>query len=271
MPRRSTFELIRSLGVGALAESTLARLPDGTKAVCKRMHRHCASDPALVAMLEHEARLLARFDHPAIPRLIDYSATGGAVWLVIQYLDGEVLDATRHLGVERGAAAVLGLLDVLGYVHAETDVDGSPLGVVHRDVAPGNVLARRDGSVALVDFSIATSRWRRDPDRGVMKGTRGYMAPEVVTGEREADARADLFAAGVLLWELTVGERLYPGDPIAVMTAVAESPPPRPSERRAMYPPALESVVLRALSRDVEARYPDARAMAAAIEDALRA
>ncbi|MEZ4405149.1 MAG: serine/threonine-protein kinase [Polyangiales bacterium] len=269
MPRRSTFEQIRSLGVGALAESTLARLPDGAMAVCKRMHRHCASDPSLVAMMEHEARLLARFDHPAIPRLLDFTTVDGAPWMITQYLDGEALDVARPLGVERGAEVVLGLLDVLGYVHAVADLDGEALEVVHRDVAPGNVLLRRDGTVALVDFSIATSRWRRDPDRGVMKGTRGYMAPEVVTGEREADARADLFAAGVLLWELTVGERLYAGDPLAVMTAVVESPAPRPSERRPGYPPALEAAVLRALSREVDARYADARAMAAAIEDAL--
>lgn len=269
MSLRQTVEPIRSLGVGALAEAILVRLADGTLAVCKRMHRHCAGDLSLVAMLEHEARLLARFNNRSIPKLIEFDTSDGVPAMFIEHLDGGVLaiDRTRELSLS--ARLVAKLLGVLGYVHSACDEQGDRLNVVHRDIAPGNVLVRSDGSVALVDFTIATSAWRHDPDKGVMKGTRGYMAPEVITGEREADHRADLYSAGVLLWELTVGERLFVGTPLEVMTMVVECPVRRPGDHREDYPPELEAVVLRALARDPDERFSSAGELAAAIETAL--
>jgi serine/threonine protein kinase len=89
-------------------------------------------------------------------------------------------------------------------------------------VAPGNVLVRDDGAISLIDFGIATSRWRDAPERGVLRGTRGYMAPEVVTGEGTIDGRSDVFVAAVLLYEMLTGRRLYAGGATEVMLAIAE-------------------------------------------------
>lgn len=225
-----TLRMGPSLGVGALAETFLAHDEGGAAMVLKRMHRHCAYDPELVAMFEHEGRLLERFDHPSTPRArARYRDAAGVPHLLLDFVTGRGLDVVMGEGRVPGGRAVAwaaSLFGALAYVHGCADESGEALGVVHRDVAPGNVMVRDDGTVSLVDFGIATSRWREDADRGVMKGTRGYMAPEVVTGEGAIDGRSDVFAAAVLLYELLAGRRLYAGAPAAVMTAIAEGPVP---------------------------------------------
>lgn len=251
-----------SLGVGALAETFLAQDADGAARVLKRMHRHCAYDPALVAMFEHEGRLLARFDHPAIPALLaQYRDAAAVPHLLVDYVHGTGLDAVMASGrVARPTAVawIAALLDALDHAHGRDDEAGRPLGVVHRDVAPGNVVTRDDGAVSLVDFGIATSRWREDPDRGVLKGTRGYMAPEVVTGEGAVDGRSDVFAAAVLLYELLTGRRLYAGGATEAMLAIAEGPVPSARAVDPSVPEGLDALLRRCLAKRPEAR-PTAR------------
>ncbi len=257
-----TLRMGPSLGVGALAETSLAHDADGAARVLKRMHRHCAYDPALVAMFEHEGRLLGRLDHPAIPRLVArYRSDAGVPHMVLDYMPGRGLDVVMGEGRVSEARAVAwaaALFDALDHVHGRADEAGEALGAVHRDVAPSNVVVRDDGAVALLDFGIATSRWREDADRGVMKGTRGYMAPEVVTGEGTIDGRSDVFAAGVVLYELLTGQRLYAGPIAAVMVAVAEAPVPSPRDAGAAVDGAVEALVRRCLAKRAEER-PTAR------------
>lgn len=266
------FTLLDAIGVGALSRVHLARDRDGTLAVAKRLHRHLAYDETCRAMAQHEARLLAAMDHPNIPRLIAQGEDPTGWCVVLERVEGvglDALSARARLSWAAGAAVVRQLLDTLDHVHSLV-AEGDPLGVVHRDVCPANLLVTAAGRAALVDFGIATSRWRVDPDRGVMKGTRGYMAPEVVTGAREADARADLFAAGVLLAELLTGQRVYEGPAGKVFDAIVEGPVASPRAMDPAVPEALDAVAVRAMAKDPDARFAGAREFLGALDDALR-
>lgn len=252
----------RCLGVGALAETFMVEDAEGVTRVLKRMHRHCSYDPALVAMFEHEGRLLGRFDHPAIPALrARYRDATGLPHTVLDHAPGRGLDAVMAAGrVARSAAVAWGaaLLDALDHVHTRADEAGEPLGAVHRDVAPSNVLTRDDGTISLLDFGIATSRWREDPERGVLRGTRGYMSPEVVTGDGVIDGRSDVFVAAVLLFELLTGQRLYAGGATEVMLAIAEGLVPSARAVDPSVPEGLDALLQECLAKDPEER-PTAR------------
>jgi serine/threonine-protein kinase len=269
------YTIVRSLGVGALSEALLARAPDGAHVVIKRLHRHLASDASCVEMFRHEARVLTALSHPNVASLVDEPARVGDAWEFVQACAVGValstVTAALRAPMPLGAACevVAQLLTALEHVHSR--VADAPLRVVHRDVCPANLIAAGDGHITLVDFGIATSAWRPDPDRGQMKGTRGYMAPEVITGERDADARSDLWSAGVILYELTLGRRLYEGSATRVMAAVVDGPTPSPAGEHKGYPPALDVVVRTALARTADDRFADARSMLGALDGALAA
>lgn len=263
------YTLLDAIGLGALSKVFLARDRDGALAVAKRLHRHLAHDATCRAMAEHEARLLGAMDHPNIPRLFAYGDDPGGWCVVLERVEGVGLDAPRpRVPWPAAAEAVRQLLGTLSYVH-QLAAQGAPLAVVHRDVSPANLLVTREGRVALVDFGIATSRWRVDPDRGVMKGTRGYMAPEVVTGARDADARADLFAAGVILTELFTGRRVYEGPAPKVFDAIVEGPVVAPRTLDPSVPHPLDEVAARAMQKSPEDRYSSAGEFLDALEAAL--
>ncbi len=263
------------LAMGALCEVVHAHDPEGRPVVVKKLHRHCAHDPTLAAMIQHEARVLRALDHPALPRVVAHGCDKGVWFVVEERVPGKDLAAiTAHTptqALEAGVQAVRQVLLALDHAHTRRDGNGALLEIVHRDVAPANVIVGEDGRVTLVDWGLATSVWRPDPDRGRMKGTRGYMAPEVVTGACDADARSDLFAVGVVLYELTVGKRLYPGGLMEVMAAIADGPVHSPKDAVPGYPPALDAVVRRALARSPDERYGSAAAMASALDEAANA
>lgn len=267
------YTIVRRLGVGALSEALLVRSDDGHHAVIKRLHRHLVHDANCVAMFAHEARVLATLTHVGVAKAVPLRGLDPVREFAQEFVPGVALDevmvALRGAMPFEAACEVLAqLLDVLDYVHRVSAPEGPPLRLVHRDVCPANVLVSRDGKVSLVDFGIATSVWGSDPDRGRLKGTRGYMAPEVITGEHEADGRADLFAAGVIFYELTVGRRLYEGPASTVMAAIVEGPIPSPRRSVPDYPPRLDAWLLRALARNVEERYTDASEMRVALDEA---
>lgn len=267
-PPRGAYAVRSSLGAGAMGEALLAEdTRDGVRVVIKRMHPHCAADPTLVEMFHHEARVLGALSHPGVVRRVEFARDDRGLMLVLEHIPGVDLaslkERTARWPVPCAVEIAVQLLDILAAVHALSD-GGVALGVVHGDIAPGNVRITPDGAVKLMDFGISTSAWRCDPDRGIMKGTRGYMAPEVITGEREIDARIDQFAVAVMLYELLAGERLYEGSAVAVMTAIVEDPI-APIAARAGVSEALGAVVMRGLSRRAEDRH----ATAAAMRDAL--
>ncbi len=269
------YTIVRSLGVGALSEALLARDEGGGFAVIKRLHRHLASEESCVEMFRHEARVLSALSHPGVASVLEGPARVAETWEFVQVCApgvalSELTPAMRApMPLAASCEVVAQLLSALDHVHTRVDAEGRPLSIVHRDVCPANLIAAREGTVTLVDFGIATSAWRPDPDRGRMKGTRGYMAPEVITGEREADARSDLWAAGVILYELTAGARLYEGSAMRVMAAVVDGPTPSPARDVAGYPSELDLVVRAALARHADDRFASAKDMRDALDRAL--
>jgi serine/threonine protein kinase len=168
---------------------------------------------------------------------------------------------------------VLGACAGLAYAHEKRGLDGAPLGIVHRDVSPQNIIVTFTGDVKLIDFGIAVSDARTDEDvtkSGKLKGKVPYMSPEQCRGEA-LDARSDLFSLGTLLFELTTGKRLFKGQSeLETLKLICDRNYPRPSEVKPGYPPGLERIVLRALSKDRATRYASGREMQGDLEAFVR-
>ncbi len=267
------YTLHGELAAGGMATVHLGRLmgPAGfarTVAI-KRLHAQFAHDPTFVAMFLDEARLAARLRHQNVVPILDVVAQDGELFLVMEYVHGESLSRLVRLqgsaGVEPSIAVgiMVGALHGLHAAHEARGEDGELLGLVHRDVSPQNILLGVDGVARLLDFGIAKAAGRmQTTEEGVLKGKAAYMAPELLLGE-PADRRGDVWAASVVLWELLAGRALFVADsPGATVQRVLglEIPGPGASAQ-------LDAVVLRGLSRDPEARFPTARAMAIALEE----
>ncbi|WP_437337913.1 serine/threonine-protein kinase [Sorangium sp. So ce394] len=271
--------LFDEIGAGGMATVHLGRQHGSagfrrTVAV-KRLYPQFVRDPELVAMLLDEARVAARIRHPNVVATIDVVSSGGEVLLVMEYVHGESLArllraATKDGGAPppRIACAVLaGALHGLHAAHEATAEDGAPLGLVHRDVSPHNLLVGEDGVARVLDFGVAKSAGRAQITRdGQLKGKLAYMSPEQIAGE-PLDRRADVYAAGVVLWETLTGERLFEGrgEALSILRLLQAGVDP-PSARRPGVPPELEAITLRALARGPEDRFPTAREMALALE-----
>ncbi len=252
-----------------------------TKTVAiKRLHPHVAKDPDLAALFLDEARLVARIDHPNIAKTLDVARSDAELFIVMEYLVGAPLSALmrehrardQRVPVDVAVAIVLDALRGLEAAHETTDVQGIPLRVVHRDVSPANLLVGTDGMTRVLDFGIAKSSGRAATTKdGQVKGKLSYMAPEQLTG-REVDRRVDVFATGIVLWELLTGERLFGGgDEGATLTSLLHGAPVPPSEVTPGLPAALDAIVVRAMQRNRDARFATARDMAAALEAAAPA
>jgi serine/threonine protein kinase len=195
----------------------------------------------------------------------------------MEYIPGRDLLAICRRGIEVGnflprhlAVAILGqAARGLVYAHEKRDPAGQPLKVVHCDISPGNVVVGWRGTAKIVDFGIARATIQLRAQDHSVAGKYNYMAPEQIRGE-PVDARADLFSLGIMLYELTVGKRLFRGRPEQVIRMVLDEPIVPPSQIRPDYPPALEAIVMRALARDPAARYPSARALRDALSAWLR-
>jgi len=244
----------------------------------KKMHPQYSKDPEFVRMFVDEARLASRIRHPNIVPVTDVHAEGDELFLVLEYVHGESLgrlvSAGRRAGVRLPQAIVAAIIcDVLHGLHAAheaRDEQGEPLGIVHRDVSPQNILVGSDGVARVLDFGVAKAAGRVSSTRdGQVKGKLGYMAPEHVRGE-VVDRRADIYAASVVLWESLAGERLFraenEGHMVERMLFGAISPP---SSVRPDIPPALDSVVMRGLSRERSDRFATAKELALALAAAV--
>jgi len=245
-----------------------------TLLVVKRILPHLASNRQFIGMFLDEARLAALLDHPNVVRIIEVGHDGEEYFLAMELVQGKPLSAVlRKATRERrppspalAAYIIAQAASGLGYAHALTDGDGRPLGVVHRDVSPQNVLLSFEGAVKLIDFGVARAFGRvAHTSPGGLKGKIEYMSPEQASAE-EVDHRADVFALGVVLWEVLTGRRLYRRETeLATMRAILDDPIPRPSEV-ADVPPELDAVVMRALRKRRDARFASAHEMAQALE-----
>jgi serine/threonine-protein kinase len=231
-------------------------------------------------MFINEARISALLEHPNIVQVYDFGQVEGDYFLAMEYLRGRNLLALgrrlRSNGSDMPAdlAAYVAREVARGLYHAHTLTNqGKPLGIVHRDVSPSNIMLLRTGGVKLLDFGIARATMKLrtiTPIGGLVKGKLSYLSPEQVRGQG-VDGRSDIFSLGIVLWECLTGLRLFydPND-LETMRNVLHRPIPKPSEVRAGVPAALDAITMRALQRDVEQRYPDASALSAEIEEHLR-
>lgn len=242
----------------------------------KRLHPQFARDPEFTAMFLDEARLAARVQHPNVVPILDVVSLGAELYLVMDYVQGESLARLIRAHREAGAGApptiaasiIAGVLHGLHAAHMAVNEQGEPLGIVHRDVSPENVLVGVDGVARVLDFGVAKARGRLQTTReGQIKGKIAYMAPEQLRSA-PVDRRTDVYAASVVLWELLVGRRLFSADnegALVMQVVSAEVTPPGHLVPGLM--PALDAVVMRGLARDPAARFQSAWDMAVALEE----
>jgi eukaryotic-like serine/threonine-protein kinase len=241
----------------------------------KRLHPQFARDPEFVSMFLDEARVAARIQHPNVVATIDVVALEGELFLVMEYVLGESFSKLLRSARNRGqrvplrivTALLAGTLHGLHAAHEAKSEHGEPLGIVHRDVSPQNVIVGIDGVPRVLDFGVAKAVGRLQSTReGQLKGKLSYMAPEQIRAGM-VDRRTDIYAATIMLWEALVGRRLYDGDNEAnVLSLVLEGAVEAPSLHVPDIPPALDAIVMRGLERDPEKRFATAREMAIAIE-----
>ncbi|MBX7099672.1 MAG: protein kinase [Myxococcaceae bacterium] len=276
------YALLRKLAEGGMAEVFLARQTglEGFEklVVLKRILPVHAANPDFVKMFIDEARTAADLRHPNVVSVTDVGRDAGTYFIAMEYLHGvdlsQLVARSQQLGervpLEHALQIVADAAAGLHYAHTKKDLQGQPLAIVHRDVSPQNVLVTFDGLTKVLDFGIAHARRRgTKTDVGVVKGKYGYLSPEQLEGA-SLDARSDLFALGIVLWELTTLRRLFdrPSD-AEVLRAVMECRVPRPSTVVPDYPPALEDVVLTALAPRREQRFADCQAFGRALEEYL--
>ncbi|HEY3500765.1 MAG TPA: protein kinase [Polyangiaceae bacterium] len=276
--RLDRYELIAEIASGGMGVVLLGRIAGAggfeRLFAIKMMHPHLMEEPQFVAMLLDEARVAAKIHHPNVVAMVDVCSTGSNYCLVMDYVNGfpllDILDHPEIPPTKRIRAVLRILMDVMQGLEAAHNLrndDGLPVGIVHRDVSPQNVLVGIDGVARLTDFGIALAASRISASRpGMIKGKPGYMAPEQARANK-VDRRADLWALGVMLWEAVAGQRLFTADTeAAIVLKVIEAPIPPLREVAPDTPPELEAICARALQRDPAARYASAREMAADLE-----
>jgi tRNA A-37 threonylcarbamoyl transferase component Bud32 len=281
------YTLCVELASGGMASVYLAiaRLSDVEKPVAlKRIHPHLAKERQFVDMFLDEARIASLISHPHVCPVLDFGAHEQTYFLAMEFLVGEslarVLRAVREASdspsVERwpsiAARLVADAAEGLHAAHELRDASGEPLDVVHRDVSPQNLFVTYDGGIRVVDFGIARAAGRiHQTATGDVKGKIAYMSPEHLRSER-IDRRADVWALGVVLWELLTLTRLFStkNGPESAVVSILEQPLVPPSSVRSGVPRALDAVVMRCLTRDRSARFATARELSTALDDAFR-
>ncbi len=242
----------------------------------KRLHPHYAREDDFRRMFIDEARLASRVRHPNVVPTLDVVVEGDELFVVMEYVHGAplsyLLAATREAGrpipVRVASAIASGLLQGLHAAHEAVDEQGRPLGLVHRDVSPQNVIVGADGATRVLDFGVAKAAGRLQSTTAptTMKGKLAYAAPEQIRGE-EVTRLTDLYAAGVVIWELFTGKRLFTGDHDgALVEQILVGWVDPPSRWDPAIPEALDEAILRALSTEPTRRFRTTREMAMAIE-----
>ncbi|MET0387345.1 MAG: protein kinase [Polyangiales bacterium] len=281
------YELLSRINVGGMAEIVLAKAPkapsDTTPAgdrlvAIKRILPHLCSDAHYKAMFMDESRVLAQLDHPSIIHAYEFGEIDGTPFIALEYVQGQDAREVFHACLRQGQPLPIGLAcyviarvcEGLQHAHDQTDVEGRSLGVVHRDVSLQNILVGYDGAVKLTDFGIAVSSENiAQTEAGVVKGKFGYMSPEQVQGV-PLDRRSDVFGAGICLYELLTGERLFSGESnyraVERVRNVAIEPP---SHFNRQIPASLERVVLKALARQPSHRYQSTNDLRRALQSFL--
>jgi serine/threonine-protein kinase len=246
--------------------------------VLKRLREALAENDEHRQMFLHEARLAARLNHPNVVQTYEVGEDGSGIFIAMEYLEGQPLSRLRREIVKQEATVsqavhariVSEVLAGLHYAHELTDFDGTPLKIVHRDVSPQNVFITYDGQVKIVDFGIAKTH-DSGTQAGIFKGKFAYTSPEQVRGE-PIDRRADVFTAGIVLWEMLTGYKLLGGDnPAQTFARLLNQPIPTVRSIVPAVDERLDAIVMKALERNVDKRHQTAQAMRDELEDFLAA
>ncbi len=276
------YQLFASLGRGGMADVFLSvargQMGFNKLAVIKRLRQALAEETAFRNMFLDEARLAARLSHPNIVHTYEVGEQNGVYFIAMEYLEGQSLNKVLKESLRRreliepevSVRIVADALAGLGYAHELRDYDGRPLQIIHRDISPHNLFVTYDGHTKLVDFGIAKAALSStETEVGVLKGKVAYMSPEQAMGQR-IDARSDLFAMGIVLWELLAQQRLMTGESAAnTLHKLMNEPIPRLSAVLPHVDPTLEMLVARALEKDPNHRWQSAADMRGALESWL--
>ena len=276
------YRVVDEIGVGGMASVLLARV-DGAGGfqkwvAIKRIHPHLTENQNIVSMFLDEARVAASISHPNVAQVFDLGQHEGGYWIAMEYLHGEpVRELYRHceenacpLDPTLVARIVVDSAEGLHAAHELRGKSGEPLNLVHRDVSPHNLFVTYDGVVKVVDFGIAKMSGRQVQTRtGFIRGKLAYMAPEQARA-LAVDRRTDVFALGVVAWELLTGKRLFrTKSDLETVRQVLSMPIPRPSELNPAVPLQLDAAIMRALERNPAARHQTARDFSRAIQQYL--
>ena len=269
MEQFGKYQLIRKIGTGGMAEVYLARtsVAQGLNKtlVIKKIHTAYARSRQFVAMFVDEAKIALGLNHPNIIQVFDFGAVGDTYFLAMEYVEGidllkllqEAAKARVRLPYGISAYIVQQIAKGLDYAHRKTDEFGEPLGIVHRDISPQNILLSWDGGVKIVDFGIARARDVHE-EQGVIKGKFAYMSPEQARGDA-VDSRSDVFAAGIVLYELVCARPLFHGKGKEVLEMVKSGSIPRPRDSAPELQESLERIILKALAFHRADRFQTAR------------
>ena len=270
------YVLLSKLAAGGMAVTYRARMTGAagvTKpCVIKQILPHFADDQDFIEMFIGEAQVAAQLTHGNIAQVFDFGEVNGQYFIALELVQGQPLSKVLRKAAKAGMGffpiplalhVVSKLCDGLDYAHRHVGEDGKPLGLVHRDVSPDNVLISYEGEVKVIDFGIAkaTSVVEQKTSPGVVKGKYPYFAPEQAQGRQDLDSRTDVYAAGVVLYEAVCGKRPFEGEFVTVLPRILASDFAPPSQLNPAVGPELEEIIYRAMAPKRDQRYPTAKAL----------
>ena len=277
------YQLLDRIAVGGMSEIYRARMTAAAgvtkQVVIKKILPTFADNPAFVSMFINEARIAAGLSHGNISQVFDFGEVDGEYYLALEWVHGQPLSKVMRRARDKDLAVLpvplalrvaTEMLRGLEYAHNQLDESGRPLNIVHRDVSPQNVLLGYEGQVKLVDFGIARARLASSSDTEASAGQGKYLyfSPEQAMG-RALDARADIFAAGVVLYQMLCGRLPWEGERMEVLQAITQGRIPPPRSLNPSLSPELEHILLTAMAVERERRYPSAQAFGEALETYL--
>jgi len=283
--RIDRYDLVAEIASGGMATVYLASLTGvgGFRrfVAIKRLHPHLAREQEFVEMFLDEARLAAGIHHPHVVPILEVGASERGYYLVMEYIEGDTLarllaraaTSGNRLPASIGTRIVVEMLAGLHAAHELRDEQGNPTELVHRDVSPQNILVGIDGTTRITDFGVARAASRLSATRaGQLKGKIAYMAPEQAMGDLDVDRRADVFSAGIVLWEVLAARRLFKAEnEAATLSRVISEPIADIREINPRIDPDVAAIVMTALQRDRDARYATCQDFADDLEAAAQA
>ncbi len=276
------YHVIERIDAGGMAEVFKANstsLQGFEKLVAiKRILPNLTKNERFVRMFLDEAKVSLHLNHTNCVQVFDLGLANGTYFIVMEFVDGtnlkniieRISDEGRTMPPEEAAFIALEICKGLAHAHSKKDQKNQHLSIVHRDISPPNILLSREGEVKITDFGLAKAKSQVETtDPGIVKGKFGYLSPEAAHGE-EVDARTDIFAIGILMWEMLTGERLFLGETdVETLQQVRKNKVPALEKYRNDVPPEFEKIIRKALHSDIEVRYQSARELGQSLAEFL--